>query len=99
VSLIFDGFGFGALAMLTESLLALNVDPDERARIMAIVLVIIMAATAPFGWIGGMLSDISKELPFVLNLCLLGAGVLITLIFYAKNPHHGREQNTEHRES
>jgi MFS family permease len=92
VSLIFDGFGFGALAMLTESLLALNIDPDERARIMAILLVITMAATAPFGWIGGMLSDISRALPFVLNLCLLGAGALITLIFYTINPLQGRKQ-------
>jgi MFS family permease len=86
VSLIFDGFGYGALAMLTESLIALNVNPDERARIMAIVYVIIMAATSPFGWIGGILSEISRDLPFILNLCLLGISVLITLIYYAKNP-------------
>ena len=84
VSLIFDGFGFGALAMLTESLVAMNIDPDERARVFAILHVIVTAATAPFGWIGGMLSDISKDLPFILNLCLLALGMLLTLSYYGK---------------
>jgi MFS family permease len=82
VSLVFDGFGSGSLAMLSTSLLALNVNPEERARVMAILHMIIMAATSPFGWIGGMLSSISRNLPFALNLFLLAAGFGITLIFY-----------------
>jgi len=84
VSLIFDGFGFGALSALSESLIALNVDPAERARIMAILHVIVTAATAPFGWIGGILSEMSRNLPFILNLLLLSLGFLFTLIQYAK---------------
>lgn len=36
LSLVFDGFGAGILAMLAESLVALHVDRDERARVMAI---------------------------------------------------------------
>jgi MFS family permease len=86
VSLIFDGFGFGTLAMLAESLVALHVNTAERARVMAIQHMIIMAATSPFGWIGGFLSDISRNLPFVLNLCLLAIGFLVTFIYYLKNP-------------
>ncbi|MDR0554075.1 MAG: MFS transporter [Treponema sp.] len=84
-SLVFDGFGFGILAMLAESLVALHVNAAERARVMAIQHMIIMAATAPFGWIGGALSDISRNLPFILNLCLLAAGFLITFCYYLKN--------------
>ena len=85
VSLIFDGFGSGSLAMLSTSLLALHVNPEERARVMAILHMIIMAATSPFGWIGGMLSSLSRNLPFVLNLFLLAAGFGITLIYYMKH--------------
>ena len=85
VSLIFDGFGFGTLAMLAESLVALHVNAAERARVMAIQHMIIMAATSPFGWIGGLLSDISRSLPFVLNLCLLAAGFLVTFFYYRRN--------------
>ena len=85
ISLIFDSFGFGNLMMLSRSLVALHSNPIERARIMAIVNMIIMAIIAPFGWIGGLLSNISRNLPFVLNLCILFLGVCITLIYYRKN--------------
>jgi MFS family permease len=87
LSLVFDGFGLGILGMLSESLIALHVDPDERARIMAIRYMFIMLTTAPFGWIGGVLSDISRNLPFVLNLFLLAAGILVTYIHYRKDEH------------
>jgi MFS family permease len=87
LSLVFDGFGLGILSMLSESLIALHVNPDERARIMAIRYMFIMLTTAPFGWIGGFLSDISRNLPFVLNLFLLAAGILVTYIHYRGDEH------------
>jgi hypothetical protein len=86
VSLVFDGFGLGTLAMLAESLVALHVNAAERARVMAIQHMIIMFATAPFGWIGGILSGFSRNLPFALNIILLAAGILVTLFYYAGNP-------------
>jgi MFS family permease len=86
ISLTFDGFGSGTLIMLAESLVALHVNPGERARVMAIQHMIIMFATSPFGWIGGILSGISRNLPFMLNICLLFTGIAVTLIYYYKNP-------------
>jgi MFS family permease len=86
VSLTFDGFGSGTLLMLAESLVALHVNPRERARVMAIQHMIIMFATAPFGWIGGLLSGFSRNLPFVLNIGLLFIGIAVTLVYYVRNP-------------
>ena len=86
VSLLFDGFGGAFLLMLAKSLVDLYVNPKERARVQAILNMIILAATSPFGWIGGMLSGISRELPFVLNLCILTVGFFVVLIYYRKNP-------------
>ncbi|MDR2446921.1 MAG: MFS transporter [Treponema sp.] len=82
LSLVFDGFGSSVLAMLAESLVALYVNKDERARVMAIQHMIIMFATSPFGWISGVLSGVSRNLPFVLSVVLLAAGVVATLAFY-----------------
>jgi MFS family permease len=82
LSLVFDGFGAGILAMLAESLVALHVDKAERARVMAIQHTIIMLATAPFGWISGLLSSVSRTLPFALTCVLLLAGILCTLKYY-----------------
>jgi len=88
VSLVFDAFGFANLTMLGRTLVALNVNPAERARIMAILNMLNMAVTAPFGWIGGLLSGVSRNLPFVLDIILLAAGVYVTLIHYQKNSVH-----------
>jgi MFS family permease len=82
VSLVFDGFGNGSLMMLAESVVALYVNKAERARVMAIQHMIIMLATAPFGWIGGILSGVSRTLPFALNILLLCIGIIVTLRFY-----------------
>jgi len=86
VSLLFDGFGGTFLFMLAKSLVDLYVNPKERARVQAILNMIILAATSPFGWIGGMLSGISRDLPFVLNLVVLTIGFFTVLIYYRKNP-------------
>lgn len=92
LSLVFDGFGLGAITMLSEALIALHVNPNERARIMAIRYMFIMLVTAPFGWFSGFLSDMSRNLPFVLNLFLLAAGIAITFIYYTRHKDHSAEQ-------
>jgi MFS family permease len=85
ISLLFDAFGSGTLLMLAESLVALHVNQEERARVMAIQHMIIMFATSPFGWIGGILSGLNRVYPFMLNIVLLSAGIGATLWYYRKN--------------
>ncbi len=91
LSLVFDGFGVGILAMLAESLVALYVDKNERARVMAIQHMVIMLATAPFGLISGLLSSINRTLPFALTCVLLVAGILCTLGFYGRSAEGAQE--------
>ena len=85
MTLLFDSLGGGMLGMLTESMIAIHADEAERARVLAIFQMIVMAVCAPFGWIGGMLSTISRNLPFVLNLTLIAIGIILTLIYYKNN--------------
>jgi len=49
---------------------------------------LMMVAASPFGWIGGFLSEISRNLPFTLNMTLLATGVVLTLLYYHKNTDH-----------
>ena len=86
-SLVFDGLGAGILVMLSESMIAMHAGLSERAGVLAVNQMIIMAISAPFGWIGGLLSNVSKNLPFALNLTLICAGVILTLIYYRAKPH------------
>ena len=85
-------FGLLALAVVVEActlpvatalldkLVVLVVDPKERARIMAIVYVIMILFTSPFGWIAGQMSQMNRNLPFVLNIVLYILGGLLTFV-------------------
>lgn len=83
-SLLFEALGLSVLHTLRESLVAIHVDPAERSGIMAILQTIVMLVSVPFGYIGGLLSDISKVLPFVLSVGLMLLGILVTAIYYRK---------------
>ena len=81
-SLLFEALGVAVLGTLRESLVAIHVDPSERSGIMALLQTTVMLVSVPFGYIGGLLSDISRILPFVLSIALLLLGILATTLFY-----------------
>jgi MFS family permease len=85
VSLVFDALGGAILSTLRESLVAIHVDPAERSGIMALLQTTVMLVSVPFGYIGGLLSDISRILPFVLSITLLLLGILATAFFYHRS--------------
>ena len=82
LSLFFEALGGAVLGTLRESLVAIHVDPSERSGIMALLQTTVMLVSVPFGYIGGLLSDISRVLPFVLSVGLLLLGILATTVFY-----------------
>lgn len=86
-SLLFEALGISVLHTLRESLVAIHVDPAERSGIMAILQTIVMLVSVPFGYIGGVLSDISRILPFVLSIGILLLGILATAMYYRKKPN------------
>ncbi len=82
ISLIFDALGMSVLSTLRESLVAIHADPSDRSTIMALLQTTVMLVSVPFGYIGGVLSDISRVLPFVMCIVLLLLGILATALFY-----------------
>lgn len=85
--LLLDAFGAGILFMLTESLVALHVDRDERSRVMAIQRTCVMLAVAPFGWISGWLSSMDRAWPFLLTSALLVVGLVLSARFWVTTHH------------
>ncbi len=82
VSLLFESLGTAILSTLRESIVAIHVHPEERSNILALLQTVVMLISVPFGYIGGVLSDISRVLPFVLCMVLLLLGIAATAFFY-----------------
>ena len=69
-----------AASTLLDKLVVLAVDAQERARTMAILYTIVVVLNSPFGWIAGRLSEVNRNLPFVLNIVLFSAAGLLTFL-------------------
>jgi len=77
LTILIDACSIGMINPFLGSMVAVYVDPQERARIMAIISVIVITLTSPFGWIAGRLSEANRVLPFVLNIIIFGLGLLL----------------------
>lgn len=77
-SVILEGIAAGFVNPMTESLLAVSMESNERARVTAMVYVALILVISPFGWIAGQLSALDRALPFALNMVLfaIGAGLV-----------------------
>jgi MFS family permease len=77
LSVVLESAAYAVVANQIECLTVWNVDPQERARIVSIAHVAIIACTTPFGWIAGRMSDHNRALPFIMNALLLIACVFV----------------------
>jgi MFS family permease len=77
--ILLDAFAFALVWPRRDSLLVLFVDPQERARILGLMFVLMIGISSPFGWIAGRLSEIHRALPFLLNVVLYIACAIVLL--------------------
>jgi MFS family permease len=83
-SVLLEAVGAALVSPMTESLLALSMESNERARISAMVSVALIVLISPFGWIAGQLSALDRSLPFALNMGLFAIGII--LVWWISKP-------------
>jgi hypothetical protein len=80
LSVFLEACSFAAVSPLVDRLMVLTISARERARIQSILYVGIILFTSPFGWIAGTLSELNKDLPFILNISLFAAGAALAYV-------------------
>ena len=80
ISVLLDAVSAALLGPMIESLLAAALESNERARISAMVYVVVIVVTSPFGWIAGQLSALDRSLPFVLEVAMSAIGLFLVWI-------------------
>ena len=80
VSILLEACSTAVVSPLVDQMTVRTVDPKERARIQSILYMGIILLTSPFGWIGGVLSQANKNLPFILNIGLFVVGGLLAYL-------------------
>jgi MFS family permease len=77
VSVLLETCSYAVLGTQLDRMIVVTVDAKERARIVAILLLIQISLTSPFGWIAGQLSAINRNLPFMLNVVIFVIGAWV----------------------
>jgi len=74
-----EAFGFVLVIPRKDSLLVTYLDIKERARMLSLVYVIMIAFTSPFGWLVGLIAEYNRMLPFLLNIAIYIFAALIII--------------------
>lgn len=91
LSVVLEACSVALVNPFMDSLVARMIDPAERARIQAILAVVVISLNSPFGWIAGKLSEMNRILPFVLNIGLFIIGIVLISLAAAAAEKHARE--------
>jgi MFS family permease len=75
VSVLIEAISLAMYTPLMDSLVIISIAREERARINAILAMVVILLTSPFGWIAGQLSEANRIFPFILNICLFLVGM------------------------
>jgi MFS family permease len=86
VSTFIEACSYATVSTQVDRMIAVTIDPQERARLMGLLFLTVIMVTTPFGWIAGQLSMVNRTLPFILDICLYGMGAV--LVFLAARQAH-----------
>lgn len=80
----------GSLVMpRKDALIQLSINPEERARINALIMSFTIAFSSPFGYFAGWLSSIDRRLPFVFTFTIFIVAIII--VGRIRDPEFARE--------
>ena len=67
---IFEACAYSLVLPRRDTIMALLVDPAERARINGIITTMTLGASIPFGYLSGWLSDTDRDATFILDIVI-----------------------------
>ncbi len=89
---VFIGAVASALVMpRKDALLQLNINPEERARINALIMSFTIAFASPFGYLAGWLSSIDRRLPFAFIFVLFIIAIIV--VGRIRDPEFAKENS------
>lgn len=89
---LLEAIAYALVIPRRDSLGALFIDKQDRARVMSLIFVVMLAVSSPFGTIIGWLSSLNRQYPFILNVVLFGLMTLVIATSKAIAKHDSEEE-------
>jgi len=80
LSTFLEACAYATVSTQIDRMLVITIDAQERARLMALLFLIVLIVGSPFGWIAGRLSEVNRILPFVMNIALYLIGAVLVFL-------------------
>jgi MFS family permease len=93
---ILEAVAFALIIPRRDSLGALFIDKRDRARVMSLISVIMLAVSSPFGTVIGWLSSINRQYPFILNIIIFTITAIIVATTKVKVQQYDSESHVKH---
>jgi len=84
---VLEAAAFALVIPRRDSLGVLFIDKEDRARVMSLIVVVMLAVSSPFGSLIGWLSSIDRRYPFMLNIGIFAVLALIVSTSRAISQH------------
>lgn len=82
LTVVMEAFAISLLNPLSNSLQVVNIDREERARMLGFFAAICMLITSPLSTIAGAIAEQNLALPYVLNLGLTVAAIVFAIMLW-----------------
>ena len=79
VQVVFEAIALSILYPMTSSILFLNVDKEERARINGLILALVSLVTSVFPALIGLMADYNLNVPFIAMVLVYGLAIYLTI--------------------
>jgi len=79
ICLFLESCAHGLVLPRRDSIQALFINPEERARLNSVLSTIVLLTTIPFGYLSGWLSGIDGRLPFVMIIVIFFVQLTVVL--------------------
>lgn len=82
VAVVMEALALSILDPMRGSLQMINIDREERARMLSYFYALCMLSTSPLSWLAGLAAEVDRAYPFAMNFVLTIIAVCLILILW-----------------
>lgn len=82
VAVVLEALALSILDPMRGSLQMINIDREERARMLSYFYALCMLITSPLSWLAGLAAEVDRAYPFAMNFVLTVAAIVLVCVLW-----------------
>ena len=82
VAVVLEALALSILDPMRGSLQMINIDREERARMLSYFYALCMLITSPLSWLAGLAAEVDRAYPFAMNFVLTVIAMVLVCVLW-----------------